>query len=381
MKSLSSVHLLDKLISCNSITPNDGGAIVFIADLLAAQGFTVYQQEFGTEEYKVKNLYARIGNGQPNICFAGHVDVVPPGAIEQWLYPPFQPTHYNGKIYGRGAVDMKGAMAAMLSSGIEFIRYNNFSGTLSFLITSDEEGIAEFGTKAMIEWVYQQGHSIDFTIIGEPTCATRVGDTIKVGRRGSINFNLNVYGTQGHVAYPELVVNCNHLLIKILDNLISYKIDNGNASFQPSNLEVTSIDTDNPIANLVPAMATAKFNIRFNDMHTSTQLYDLVKSIIDKFGTNYQLTTISRSEAFLSAYSPYTSSFKKIVHTVTGISPILSTTGGTSDGKFIHKYSPVVEFGLLNSTAHKTNEHCLISDLQTLYNVYYNVLGNFLKSE
>lgn len=374
------IELLKQLISFNSVTPNDNGAIGFIANLLVKQGFKVYVKEFG-QEYKVKNLYGYFGNGQPNICFAGHIDVVPAGFIEQWKYPPFCATQYKDKIYGRGVVDMKGAISAMLSAVFCFIDNNNdFNGTISFLITADEEGEALFGTKKMLEWIYKQGHKIDFTILGEPTCTDKIGDTIKIGRRGSINFDLKVFGKQGHVAYPHLAINPNHLIVKILNRLISYKIDEGNEFFAPSNLEVVSIDTNNNITNIIPEIAKSKFNIRFNDIHTNEWLLEIVKKTVEQFTANYDLQSSCRSKPFLAKMSPYILSFKKLVHEVTKIKPEFSTLGGTSDAYFFKDYSPVVEFGLLNTMAHKINEHCLINDLQTLCRVYYNALCLFLMS-
>lgn len=374
------IELLKQLISFKSVTPNDNGAIDFITNLLVKQGFKVYVKEFG-QEYKVKNLYGYFGNGQPNICFAGHIDVVPAGFIEQWKYPPFCATQYKDKIYGRGVVDMKGAISAMLSAVFCFIDNNNdFNGTISFLITADEEGEALFGTKKMLEWIYKQGHKIDFTILGEPTCTDKIGDTIKIGRRGSINFDLKVFGKQGHVAYPHLAINPNHLIVKILNSFIGSKIDEGNEFFAPSNLEVVSIDTNNNITNVIPEIAQSKFNIRFNDIHTNEQLLEIVKKNIEQFTTNYDLQSSCRSRPFLAKMSPYIFSFKELVHKVTKIKPEFSTSGGTSDAYFFKDYSPIVEFGLLNTMAHKINEYCLINDLQTLCRVYYNALCLFLMS-
>lgn len=369
---INSIELLKKLIAFRSITPTDAGGLDFIADLLKERGFDVYIKEFGEE--KVRNLYAAYGSGASNICFAGHIDVVPPG--DGWAFFPFIAKEEDGKIYGRGAVDMKGALACMLASVLNFLQKKpEVKGAVSFLITADEEGDAKYGTKAMLEWMEEQGHKIDFAVVGEPTCDKQLGDTIKIGRRGSVNFKLQVIGTQGHVAYPQLADNPNSIMIKILHDLLEMPLDDGNETFQPSNLEVTSIDTGNPTTNVIPAEAAARINIRFNNEHRSEELIKKVDKICAKYTTNYVLERRVSAEPFLSKDSEFMEIFAKVVSDATGVQPELGTSGGTSDARFIQAYCPLLEFGLLNETAHKIDEHVKIGDLQKLYNVYYDFLS------
>lgn len=376
---INSTDLLKKLISFPSVTPTDAGGLNFIADLLKERGFAVYIKEFG--ETRVRNLYATyshtelgIAHNFPNICFAGHIDVVPPG--EGWSSSPFIAREEDGKIYGRGAVDMKGALACMIASALNFLQEKpEIKGAISFLITADEEGDAKYGTKPMLEWMEEQGHKIDFAIVGEPTCDKELGDIIKIGRRGSVNFTLKVIGIQGHVAYPKLAENPNSIMVRILHDLVGMKLDDGNETFQPSNLEVTSIDTGNPTTNVIPSEANARINIRFNNEHKSAELTKKVDEICGKYAKNYVLEQRVSAEPFLSQNSEFTGIFTKVVHDATCVSPKLGTSGGTSDARFIQAYCPLLEFGLLNETAHKIDEHVKIGDLQKLHNVYYNFLS------
>jgi succinyl-diaminopimelate desuccinylase len=368
---INQVELLKKLISFQSITPSDGGGIDFVANLLKDHGFTTYIKDFGEE--KVRNLYASYGSITPNICFAGHIDVVPPG--DGWRASPFVAHEEEGKIYGRGAVDMKGALACMIASTINFLEKNpNINGGISFLITADEEGEAKYGTKPMLEWMEAQGHKIDFAIVGEPTCDKKLGDIIKIGRRGSVNFKLKVIGTQGHVAYPHLADNPNSTLIRILSDLDNLMLDNGNDTFQPSNLEITSIDTGNPTTNVIPGEVSARINIRFNNEHESGELIKIIESVVAKYTKNYTLESRISAEPFLSKPSNFIKIFSEAVETQTATAPTLGTSGGTSDARFIQNYCPLLEFGLLNETAHKIDEYVEIGDLQKLYDVYYGFL-------
>lgn len=373
---INPIELLKKLISFASITPQDEGCLDFIANLLQERGFNVHIKEFGAQ--KVRNLYAVYGSKQPNICFAGHVDVVPPG--EGWSSPPFSAKEEGCKIYGRGAVDMKGALACMLASTLNFMKEKNeFEGSISFLITADEEGEAKDGTKSMLEWMEKQGHKIDFAVIGEPTCDKKLGDIIKIGRRGSINLNLKVMGMQGHVAYPQLANNPISTMIMILRELIELKLDKGNEAFQPSNLEITSIDTDNNITNVIPAETNARINIRFNNELKSEELINKVHEICAQHNANYILEDRVSAEPFIAKNSVFTKLFAEVTYDITGVQPIYGTSGGTSDARFIQDYCPLLEFGLLNDYAHKIDEHVEIGDLQKLYSVYYNFLSVALK--
>jgi succinyl-diaminopimelate desuccinylase len=372
---------LSALVHYKSITPLSAGSIEYINKILLDLGFTTEIKIFGNEEYKVTNLYAALGDESPNICFAGHVDVVPPGDFRFWDYNPFLATFEKGRVFGRGVVDMKGALACALAATKNFLEsYKHPNGTLSFLITSDEEGRAEFGTKKMLSYLYSQPrfNKIDLAILGEPTCEQEIGDLIKIGRRGSVNCTLTLYGAQGHVAYPQLSCNPVYYLVKILNDLVDYNLGEKNELFQSSNLELTSIDVDNNATNVIPQEASAKFNIRFNNSHSADSLVNLINKVISKYSIQYKLTYNVSAEPFIQEPSGIIEDFAKIVRETTGITTRFSTSGGTSDARFLRNYCKVVEFGLLSSTAHKINEYAKINDLQRLYDVYYNALKRFL---
>jgi succinyl-diaminopimelate desuccinylase len=376
----SALELTKKLISYHSITPHQAGAIDFIENLLKSNGFNVFKYESGPQDFITTNLYAVKGNNGPNLCFAGHIDVVPTGDLEEWASMPFNPIEVEGTLFGRGAVDMKGAVGASLAAVLNYISKNTISDfKLSFLLTSDEEGPGTYGTKELLKEIYAEGHKIDFAIIGEPTCEQNLGDVIKIGRRGSINFELEVIGEQGHVAYPAKALNPHPALITILNKLINYKFDDGNKFFDPSSLQVTSIDTDNNTTNLIPLKATARFNIRYNSEHTTESLFNIIKANIEEVTSNYHLQYHSSAEPFIGEMSNYKREFALGVQDITGVAPKYSTSGGTSDARFIKNYCDFLEFGLLNSTAHKIDECCKISDLQMLYNVYYMSIEKFKK--
>lgn len=369
------IKILNDLISKRSISPDDAGLLDYISEILSKAGFNCVIKEFGENAELTKNLYAEFGAVGKNLCFAGHVDVVPPGNEESWSYDPFSMQIIDGKIYGRGAVDMKGAIAAMIQAGIDWSKSNN--GRVSYLITSDEEASAKYGTKSMLHWMEENNIKIDFAIIGEPTSSKEFGDIIKIGRRGSINFNLKIIGKQGHAAYPELSVNPNHILINIINKLINYKIDDGNKNFEKSTLQVTSIDVGNPTSNIIPEEARAKFNIRFCNEKSAEEIIQEIKTIINSCHDNYNLEYDISARAFLSENHPFTSNFKQIVEKECGVSTIFSTSGGTSDARFIKDYCPLLEFGLLNSTAHHIDECTEISHLQKLFHVYYKAINSF----
>lgn len=375
------IKYLEDLIHCESITPLSAGAIEYMNDLLQDFGFSTEIKIFGNYKYKVTNLYAVYGNNSPNICFAGHVDVVPPGDFRLWGNSPFTATLKKDKIFGRGAVDMKGALACALSASFNFIRSNeHHKGSISFLITSDEEGEGEFGTKRMLQYLYSKKdfHKIDLAILGEPTCKKEVGDVIKIGRRGSINFTVIIRGMQGHVAYPELACNPINCLVKIFNDLTNDKLDNGSEFFQSSNLVITSIDVDNNATNVIPQEASAKFNVRFNNIHSPNSMIDLINKVISKYCTSYQLNHHSSAVSFIQEPIGLINEFANVVKDTLGIKPAFTTDGGTSDARFLKDYCQVVEFGLLTETAHKIDEYTKINDLQRLYDVYYDSLKKFL---
>ncbi|WP_375326688.1 succinyl-diaminopimelate desuccinylase [Candidatus Tisiphia endosymbiont of Nemotelus uliginosus] len=378
------INFLKELIAFQSITPNSAGCIEYINNILAKNGFKTEMRIFGVEDYQVTNLYAVYGNSKPNICFAGHVDVVSEVDKTLWFKDPFIANIIDDKIYGRGAVDMKGAIACFLAASLDLITLHpKLNGSISFLITSDEEGKAEHGTKEMLKYLHLDAHNlIDLAIVGEPTSEQQVGDTVKIGRRGSINFDLVLYGTAGHVAYPNQANNPIPCLIYTLNNLINYRLDEGSKFFQESNLEITSIDVSNNTTNVIPSKITTKFNIRFNDNHSSDSILKLIEQIIQRhcleYQVEYKLSNVVSADCFIQEPKGLITDFMQVVANTTQIDTKFSTSGGTSDARFIKNYCPVVEFGLLYSTAHKINEYTKIIDLQRLYHVYYNFLAKCL---
>ncbi len=373
------LNVLEKLIAFKSITPKGKDAIDFVADYLQKLGFKCLIKTFGPKGQEVTNLYATLGQEAPNICFAGHIDVVPPGDEKLWQSDPFQMQVKDDLVFGRGTVDMKGAIACCLVAVSEFLKENkNHNGTISFLLTTDEEGDGTHGLKEMLEYIKDIEPKIDFCILGEPTTEHEVGDTIKIGRRGSINFDLTVNGKQGHVAYPEKAINPMPILISVLKSLMETEFDSGSEFFQKSNLEITSIEGQNAARNIIPSSVSTKFNIRFNDKHIPSELAAKVAHIISKYSDDHDLKYSCTSLPFVQEYSKEMKRFADIVYDTCGIIPKIETNGGTSDARFIHKYTQVVEFGLNCDLAHKIDEHTKICDLQTLYNVYYSSLVKLL---
>ncbi|MDX2049895.1 MAG: succinyl-diaminopimelate desuccinylase [Rickettsiaceae bacterium] len=368
--------ILAKLISAKSESPIDAGLIDYIGGILSEAGFKTYIKTFGEGPLATKNLYAEYGENGKNLCFAGHVDVVPAGDDSKWLYPPYEMTEDNNLIYGRGAVDMKGAIASMLYAGIKWARAGR-KEKISFLITADEEASGEFGTKEMLKWLRTQNIKIDFAIIGEPTCNEKIGDTIKIGRRGSINFELEVFGKQGHVAYPELADNPIDRAIKASQALLHHQIDEGSDLFSPSNLEITSIDTFNNVRNVIPGSTKIKFNIRSGNAKSPEDIINEIDSIIAINANEYKLSYTISGRSFASQATEFTYNFKDLVEKICHTKASFSTSGGTSDARFIIEYCPLLEFGLLNKTAHMINENTEISHLQKLTSVYTQAIGLF----
>lgn len=389
------LEILKDLVAFKSVTPKGLDALDYVANILKPHGFIVDIQIFGTGEEATGNLYAykKLGYGRKNLCFAGHVDVVPPGDMSSWRSDPFKLHEEDNKLYGRGVVDMKGAIAAFIAASIDFIENdmlpeaslssgddNEDNGCISFLLTTDEEGSGKFGTKKMLEYISNTYQPIDFCLVGEPSSEKIIGDMIKIGRRGSISFELKIIGKQGHVAYPDLALNPIRIALKILNQLEEYKLDNGTKYFSPSNLEITSIDTGNPTSNVIPESILAKFNIRFNDKHDEINLAKLVENIIKQHTSDYELKYNCSSLPFIQKYSEDMQRFSKVIEDITGISPKVSTSGGTSDGRFIYKYAEMLEFGLKSNFAHKIDEYCEKCDLQMLQAVYYAYLVEFFKN-
>lgn len=379
MLPITLLELLDELVSCESVTPYDNGAQKVLIKQLKRLGFCVYPQTFGkTTDRPIQNFYARYGKTGPNLCFAGHTDVVPPGSLEKWDNDPFQMKLKNGQVYGRGVADMKGALAAYVFAVARFLSKNpNFKGSLSFLITGDEEGPADFGTKKVLDWLEKQKEKLTACLIGEPTSSLYLGDMIKIGRRGSLNCKITVQGTQGHVAYPDLADNPIPRLLDFLRALTARTLDQGYEKFQPSNLEIVTIDTGNTASNVIPEQVTASFNIRFNPCHTGEELMRWIQVLANKYAQNFKLETKISAEPFYTGEGHLTQAVSKAVRKIIGQPPMLSTTGGTSDGRFIHNYCPVVECGLKNETAHKINETVSLKDLEQLTDIYEETLNRF----
>jgi succinyl-diaminopimelate desuccinylase len=371
------LQLAQSLIRCESITPEDAGALDVLIQALKPARFTVWRLNFKDEGTPpVDNLYARIGEGPPNLCFAGHVDVVPPGDAASWSHPPFAAEIADGRLYGRGASDMKGAIACFVAAALDYAksRGRELDGSISLLITADEEGPSINGTRKVLTWMKEQGERPDHCIVGEPSNAKRIGEAIKIGRRGSLNGKIKVTGTQGHVAYPHLANNPVKGLVRILSRYYDSPLDYGSAHFSPSNLEVTSIDVDNPTTNIIPAAAEARFNVRFNDRHEVEGLKALLReqAVTALSGTDLsvKIEFEPASHAFLTEPGPLDALLSEAVREVTGLTPSLATDGGTSDARFIKEYCPVIEFGLTTETIHKVDEQASIADLEQLAAVY-----------
>ena len=374
------------LVRCPSVTPAEGGALAYLEELLRAAGFAVHRVTFSEPgATDVENLYARIGTGSPHLMLAGHTDVVPPGDEAAWTHPPFAAEIADGMLVGRGAADMKGAIACKLAAVLDHLAAHGGrpKGSISFLVTGDEEGIAVNGSPKLLKWAAARGEKFDHCVLGEPGNVNELGDTIKLGRRGSQNGVLTVTGKMGHVAYPHRADNPVHGLTRIMGALMNEPLDQGSPKFDPSNLEFTSIDIGNPTVNLIPGEARARFNIRFNDCHDYASLKALVEQRAAKVAGGKVKWTIdwepSNADVFYTEPSPFTDVVTGAVAEVTGKTPKLSTSGGTSDARFIKDYCPVVEFGLVGQTMHATDERVPVKDLQTLTAVYRRILDNYFR--
>ena len=359
--------LAQTLIRCPSVTPADGGAQDVLAAALEALGFQVWRLPFGT----TPNLFARRGEGGTHFCFAGHTDVVPPGPA--WDSDPFGGEVRGGVLYGRGACDMKGAVAAFVAA----VTDHKGLGSISLLITGDEEGPATDGTVRVLEWMAEHGHIPDLCLLGEPTNPARLGEVIKIGRRGSLNAGIAVHGTQGHAAYPHRADNPVHRLLRALSALIATPLDVGSEWFEPSSLQVTSVDVGNPVTNVIPGSATARLNIRFNDRHTGAALEAWLRATLMEHAERFDLDVAVSGEAFLTAPGPLVDRLAAAVAGATGITPRLDTGGGTSDARFIARYCPVAEFGLVGATMHQADERVPVEELRHLARIYGAVLTAF----
>ncbi len=385
MQKINELQLAKELIRFPSVTPVDAGVMSFLEKKLKQLGFKTKILEFREKNSKpVKNLYARLGNKSPNFCYAGHLDVVPAGNLKDWTVNPFKPSIKKGHLIGRGANDMKSSIAAFVAAISNFIEnYSDFKGSISLLVTGDEEGVAINGTKKVVEYLKKRKEKIDFCLVGEPTNPSKLGEMIKIGRRGSMNGRLTITGVQGHVAYPHRANNPSTALVQILKEIKDIKFDQGTKDFQATNLEITKININNTADNVIPGFATATFNIRFNNKHSSTSLKSKVNKVIKKISaknkSKYKIEYSVSGEAFLTNPNKTTFMIQDIIKKITKIKPKLSTTGGTSDARFIRKIAPCLEFGLVGKTMHKVDEAVSLSDLKKLTLIYSNILKNYFK--
>ena len=384
MPSINELELAKELIKFPTVTPVDAGVMRFLEKTLKSLGFKTKILEFKEKNSKpVKNLYARLGTKGLNFCYAGHLDVVPPGNLKDWTVNPFKPIVKKGHLIGRGANDMKSSIAAYVAAVSNFIKNNNFNGSISLLITGDEEGVAINGTKKVVEYLKRKKEKINFCLVGEPTNPNKLGEMIKIGRRGSMTGRLTIIGTQGHVAYPHRANNPSTTLVKILSTLKAIKFDKGTKDFQPTNLEITKINIENSADNVIPGEANATFNIRFNNKHSSSSIKTKLNKIFNKITkqtkSKFNIEYSVSGEAFLTKPNSTTFMIQDVIKKITKVKPQLSTTGGTSDARFIRKITPCLEFGLVGKTMHKVDEAVSVSDLKKLTLIYSQILKNYFK--
>jgi len=365
--------LAQALLRCPSVTPDDAGAQEVLAAALRGLGFTVTKLRYGA----IENLFARIGTSAPHICFAGHTDVVPAGDATAWRADPFGGDVREGVLFGRGACDMKGAIAAFVAACAGRLAGGGPRGSVSLLITGDEEGAATDGTARVLEWMAANGQIPQFCLVGEPTNPARLGEVIKIGRRGSLTARITVHGTQGHVAYPHRADNPVHRLVQALAALTSLPLDAGSDWFEPSSLQVTTVDVGNPTHNLIPARAEATLNIRFNDRHTGASLAGWLRAALARYAERAEVDVSISGESFLTSPGPLVETLRQAIAVATGVAPRLDTSGGTSDARFIARYCPVAEFGLVGASMHKVDECVPVAELRALAHVYRGVLEAF----
>ena len=376
------VSLTQALVHCPSVTPEEGGALALLHNLLESHGFEVHRmtmRDQGTPD--VENLYARYGRQGPNLCFAGHTDVVPPGDEASWTHPPFSADIVDGVMYGRGTVDMKGGIACFVAAALRVIEHRGVRGSISLLITGDEEGPSINGTVKVLDWLEAREERLDACVVGEPTNPDALGDMIKIGRRGSLTGELIVAGRQGHAAYPHMADNPVPKLAALIDRLGRIEIDAGSTNFEKSNLEVTVISVPNAAANVIPASARAVFNIRYNDnwdrKSMSQWVREQVAAIAGEIGADVTVKCGGTGDVFLTKPGPLVDAMRDAIHDVTGRTAELSTGGGTSDARFIQASCPVIEFGLVNQTIHQVDEHVAVADLERLTDIYERFIDGY----
>jgi succinyl-diaminopimelate desuccinylase len=375
--TITAAEITQNLIRFPSITPEDCGAQDYLKSILRGAGFDIFDLPFdGNGSYPVHNFFARIGKGGPHLCFAGHTDVVPAGDEAAWSIPPFSGEIVEGKIIGRGASDMKGCIAAFIAATLSHLadKKDSLKGSISFLITGDEEKEAVNGTVRVLEWMKEHGHIPDVCLVGEPSNADIMGQEMRIGRRGSLTGKLTVHGKQGHAAYPERADNPVPRMIALLQALEHAVFDAGSAHFPPTNLEITTVDVGNTADNVIPTKISASFNLRFSDQWTAQSLEEKIRAILDGVTPQYELRFLRGAHSFLTKPGAWTSLVAQAVNTVTGKTPKLGTGGGTSDARFVAAYCPVVEFGLINQTIHQVDEHCILADLEICEAIYRQIL-------
>ena len=367
------------LIRCRSVTPVDDGALAVVERVLEPLGFTLTRMAFGEGDERVDNLYARRGAVRPVFCFAGHTDVVPPGDTDAWTHEPFSgQIDPDGVLHGRGAVDMKGNIGGFLAALERAVADGTADqGSISLIITGDEEGLGVNGTCKVLEWMEAEGEQFDLCLVGEPTSVETLGDVMKIGRRGSITGTLTVNGVQGHAAYPHRADNPLHPLVRLLNALIAEPLDDGTEHFEPSTLQLTTIDVGNPASNVIPAQGKAVFNSRFNDLHTADSLTAELRRRLDNVGVDYELDFKISAHPFITAPGPMIDAARKAIAETTGITPAMTTGGGTSDARFVANYGPVFEFGLVGDTMHQVDERVPSADLSRIAESYHAILKSF----
>ena len=373
------IQLAQDLVRCPSVTPAEGGALDLMQAELNKLGFDCTRLPFGNGSARIDNLFARRGASAPHFAFAGHTDVVPAGDIMKWQHDPFSGALCDGKLFGRGTADMKGGVAAFVAAVAQFVQHTPDTGSISLIITGDEEADANFGTVKIVEWMKANQQIPDVCVVGEPTNPNRIGDMIKNGRRGSLSCHLQINGTQGHVAYPHLADNPITRLLAMLAPVNGTELDGGNDYFDPSTANVTSIDTGNLAGNVIPAMVIAKFNIRYNTNHKSDDLISWLEEHFERVGGPWQATWLTSAQPFVTPIGALTDLMQAAVETVTGQKPVLSTSGGTSDARFITTICPVAEFGLVGKTMHQIDEYVDVADIDQLTNIYHEILVQFFK--
>ena len=373
------IPLAQAMIRCRSVTPADDGALDVVQRALEPLGFACTRLVFGPDDYRVDNLFARRGTAGPHFCYAGHTDVVPPGNVAAWTDDPFSGVVRDGALFGRGACDMKGGIAAFIAGLADYLAaHSDHPGSISLLITGDEEARSVDGTAKVLEWMEANGQIPDMALVGEPTSRAVLGDTIKIGRRGSLNAFITVTGKQGHSAYPAKADNPIHRLVAALGPLLAAPLDNGSEFFPPTTLQVTGFDVGNTATNVIPAVAKAMLNIRFNDHHTSAALTERLHAALRAAGCAYELIAECSGESFLTRPGPFVDALSRAIERSTGVAPVLDTGGGTSDARFIARYCPVAEFGAVGATLHQVNEHASVGELRRLAAAYETIIAEIL---